>query len=246
MPVNVLAISSSRVGNSAYLEKAVPAIREFLGDTALNIAFIPFAAASGDYHSYLQMVVHGLQQLPHRIKLAEPHNAAEVIQAADVIMVGGGNTFKLLHDIYAHNVFDLVKQKVLNGTPYIGWSAGANITGSTICTTNDMPIIEPESFTAFGFFPFQLNPHYINMVTEGHNGETRDQRLEEYVMVNKDVLVVGLPEGTALLQRSGSYTFEGLKSGVYFFNKSRKPGPYKHALDIGTDVSNLFKQLQEF
>lgn len=160
----ILALSSSRSGNAAYLETAAPVIKNFLGERPLNIGFIPFASVDKNYEAYTNKVREGLAGLSHTITTVEQHNTKEVIEQSDVIMVGGGNTFKLLHDLYALELIELIKQKVQNGTPYIGWSAGANITGLTIGTTNDMPIIEPRSFKAFGFFPFQINPHYYNVL----------------------------------------------------------------------------------
>src|SRR5690606_31256755 len=137
-----------------------------------------------DYEAYARKVREGLKNPLLNIIPVLPGNAKKLIQDADGIMVGGGNTFKLLHDIYQLDLLSLIQEKVNTGTPYIGWSAGSNITGLSIATTNDMPIIEPPSFKALGFFPFQINPHYLNLTTEGFHGETRDQRLEEFLKLN--------------------------------------------------------------
>lgn len=212
----ILALSSSKAGNSSYLETAIPYIQRFLGDKSQNIAFIPFASVERPYQNYLAKVQEGLASLNHIINLAEPANAKKQIEQSDVVMIGGGNTFKLLHDLYAFDLLELIKEKVKAGTLYIGWSAGANITGLTIGTTNDMPIIQPKSFHAFGFFPFQINPHYINQVAVGHNGETRDQRLEEITKMNPSASIVGLPEGTALLAVKEQLTFLGRAAGIIF------------------------------
>lgn len=234
---NILAFSSSRAGNSAYLEKAVPAIHELLGNENLNIAFIPFAAVKNDYDSYAKMVTEKLLTLPYTIHLVKPENAKAIIQNADAVMVGGGNSFKLLHDIYQYQLLDVIRDKVDSGAPYIGWSAGANITGPTIGTTNDMPIIMPKSFNALGFLPFQINPHYNNFKPEGHNGETRDQRLEEFMVVNPYLPIVALPEGTYLKLQNGSLHYFGDSEGYLFTTNDETSS--KKPLANGDDLSFL-------
>lgn len=209
----ILAFSSSRVGDGAYLANALPVINQFLGEKPLRIAFVPFASVDG-YSAYVTKVRKGLAALPHTLELADEAAAKERIDDCDVVMVGGGNTFKLLHDLYALNLVEAIEQKVQNGTPYIGWSAGSNLAGPTICTTNDMPIVQPQSFAAFGFFPFQINPHYHNFVQEGFHGETRDQRLEEYLKMNSGKKIMALPEGTYLLLQKNQLLFDGSAQAV--------------------------------
>lgn len=217
MPSNkILAFSSSREGNSGYLQTAVPVIKNFIGGEFLKIAFIPFAAAGNDYDDYANMVRSGLQSLPYLIDTVLPGNAKEVIENADVVMTGGGNTFKLLHDIYEYKLLDIIRDKINNGKPYIGWSAGSNIVSPTIGTTNDMPVIEPKSFNALGLLPFQINPHYTNAKPEGHHGETRDQRLQEFIQLNPGLPVAGLPEGAALKLEKGVLKYIGNVPGVLF------------------------------
>jgi dipeptidase E len=237
----VLAFSSSRVKDSAYLEMAVPVIKNFLGDRPLRIAFIPFADADSNYDDYLAKARKGLANLPHQIDVVKPESERRLIEQAGVIMVGGGNTFKLLHDLYQLELIELIRQRVNGGIPYIGWSAGSNIAGLTIGTTNDMPIIEPKSFKALGFFPFQINPHYINVKPEGHNGETRDERLLEYLKVNPKASIIGLPEGTALQLEGKTLQLVGQVPAVLF-----QGGPNSEAVrsvtEIGADLSWLLVQ----
>ncbi len=209
----ILAFSSSREGKKGYLETVAPVIKTFLGNAPLSIAFIPFAAVDNDYELYTAKVRKGLSGLPYSIKTVIPKEAKIIIEESDVIMVGGGNTFKLLHDLYDLDLPELIKEKVAGGTPYIGWSAGSNITGVSISTTNDMPIIQPQRFTALGFFPFHINPHYHNTVVHGFNGETRDQRLTEFLQLNSSSSVICLPEGTAIKYEKEQLIFIGSTTG---------------------------------
>jgi dipeptidase E len=238
--MRVLALSSSRVGNGGYLEAARPMIETFLGDTALHVAFIPFAAVDGDYENYAFKVREELSSLPHTVQLVTSENAKAVLQRCDVIMVGGGNTFKVLHDIYRQNIFSLIQEKVANGTPYIGWSAGSNLAGKTICTTNDMPIVQPQSFTAFGFLPLQINPHYYNQPIEGFHGETRDQRLAEFIQLNHDAVVVGLPEGTALCLEEPRLYLLGNANATFF--RSQGEIVTKEIIPASSDLSFLLNK----
>jgi dipeptidase E len=235
--MKVLALSSSRVANGGYLESAAPLIQELLGTEQLTAAFISFALVDRNYDYYGATVQQALSHLPYTINFVTEKDPVSTIQNADAIMVGGGNTFKLLHDLYHFDLVHLIQEKVSNGSPYIGWSAGSNITGLTLSTTNDMPIIQPKSFKAFGFLPFQINPHYLNQQWEGFHGETRDQRLEEFVKLNPQIPVVGLPEGTALQLQDSVLQYVGITSGVLFQDVA---GSIKRsAVEPGSNLSFL-------
>lgn len=235
----ILAISSSRVGNSGYLEVAVPLIKDFLGSKRAKIAFLPFASAEGNYGEYTFRVKEAFNKSPYAIDAVSPENAKDIILKSDVLMAGGGNTFKLLHDIYQLAIFEIIQTKVNSGTPYIGWSAGANITGPTIGTTNDMPVIQPQSFNALKLFPFQINPHYINEKKKGFNGETRDQRLKEFMTLNPGISIIGLPEGTALKLDKNHLRFIGKEFGVIFHKKDNSDQIFRDAISSTTDLSYL-------
>jgi dipeptidase E len=185
------------------------------------------------------MVKTAMQDLPYTIETVTPANTKQVIGKAAVIMVGGGNTFKLLHDIYELKLLDLIRDQVNKGTAYIGWSAGSNITGPTIGTTNDMPIIEPKSLNALGILPFQINPHYTNAKPEGHHGETRDQRLEEFSKLNYGVPIVALPEGTALKLEQNVLQYIGEKPGVLFTSGEEERQVLKKEMMDKDDLSFL-------
>ena len=127
-------------------------------------------------------------------------NPVEAVRNAQAIVVGGGNTFHLAKTMQDQGLYEPIREAVLEReVPYIGWSAGSNMSCPTICTTNDMPIVEPLSFKALNLIPFQINPHYLDAHPDGHAGETREMRIEEYIAANKGMNVAGLREGCMLL-----------------------------------------------
>ena len=128
----------------------------------------------------------------------ESADPAAEVERADAIAVGGGNTFQLLARLEAERLLEPIRQRVRGGVPYLGWSAGSNVACPTIRTTNDMPIVEPRSFAALGLVPFQINPHYTEARLPNHGGETRPERIAEYLELNRSDRVVGLREGTGL------------------------------------------------
>jgi len=184
-----------------YLEHARPVVDHFLGD-AKRIAFVPYAAVRFSYDDYEAMVAGGM---PGR-NVASVHRAGDPVAAlleADAVAVGGGNTFQLVTMLYRTGLMTAIRDRVKAGMPFMGWSAGSNVACPTLRTTNDMPIVEPESFDTLGLVPVQINPHYLDAHPDGHMGETREERLLEFLALNPDVPVIGLREG-ALLRREGS------------------------------------------
>jgi len=212
--MQLLMLSSSREGNTGYLEHALPLIDQHLGDIK-ELVFIPYAGVTIDWDEYTQIVQNAL---PH-LKIKGIHqfdSAKHAIEQAQAIAVGGGNTFNLLNELYKQELLAPIKSKINQGIPYIGWSAGSNICGSSIRTTNDMPIVEPPSFSALNLVPFQLNPHYSDYHPPGFNGETRAQRLAEFMVVNPDMPVLAIREGSALLRQGNHLSLIGDKDGVLF------------------------------
>jgi dipeptidase E len=200
---NVLMLSNSTLPGTPFFTWPQPWVKEFLKNSTGEILFIPFAAVTLSFDDYAQKVkevfdIMGFEvQSIHSVK-----DRLRAVERAKVIMVGGGNTFALLSRMYADDLIRAVRDKVLAGTPYIGWSAGANLACPTIMTTNDMPVVQPPSFEALNLVPFQLNPHYHELKFENQGGETRKERLEEFLVMNPDRKIIGLPEGM-LLQRKG-------------------------------------------
>ena len=235
----ILALSSSRIGNSGFLEKSALVINKFIGSKATNIAFIPFADANKKYEEYGVAVKEGLRNSAIEINVVFPENATSVVEKADAILVGGGNTFKLLHDLYELDLLNKIRDKVNGGTAYIGWSAGSNILAPTISTTNDMPVIEPKSFKALGLFPFQINPHYFNKKVKEFNSETRDQRLEEYLKMNREISIVALPEGSYLKMENNLLKYFGDEAGVLFKSENNEKGFIKATINSEENISFL-------
>ena len=193
--MNLLLLSNSRSPDGGYLTHAGEAITEVAGGRKRAV-FIPYAGVTISWDDYAKRVQGVFSPLD--IEVASAHSAddpAALVAQAEIIVVGGGNTFNLLKCCREAGLLSLIASRVKAGVPYIGWSAGANLASPTICTSNDMPIVDPGGFDALGLVSFQLNPHYTNALPEGHQGETRDQRIAEYLLANPAQRVLGLPEG---------------------------------------------------
>jgi dipeptidase E len=195
----LLLLSNSTDPAGSFLVHAQETIRDFLGPRVETVLFIPFAGVTISWDAYAERTGDAFGAMGRR--LASVHTAASAIDAvrdADAIVVGGGNTFHLLRALYATGLLAPIRARVGAGVPYVGWSAGSVVACPTMGTTNDMPIVEPPSLDALGLVPFQINAHYTDAHPPGFRGETRAQRLAEFVAANPGVPVVGLPEGTLL------------------------------------------------
>jgi dipeptidase E len=191
--------------------------RDFLGSAVRRVLFVPFASVMGSEDDYLATVRKHFEPLGFDIEsIHRASDPREAVDQADAIAVGGGNTFHLLRGLYRAGVIELIRDRANAGMPYVGWSAGSNVACPTIRTTNDMPIVEPPTLNALGLIPFQINPHYTDARIEGHMGETRDERLMEFVQVNPSVRVIGLREGTMLRIEGDEITLLGEKLARIF------------------------------
>lgn len=197
-PPRLLLLSNSTNFGEPYLSHALEEIRRFL-DPVDTVAFIPFAGVTISWDDYAARV--GDAMAPAGIRVVSVHRAANprgALAEARAVAVGGGNTFNLLRQMQETGLLEELRERVRAGLPYIGWSAGSNLACPTIRTTNDMPIVEPRTLDALGLVPFQINAHYTDAVLPRHQGETRADRLHEFLHANPDTSVIGLREGTML------------------------------------------------
>jgi dipeptidase E len=235
--MRLLLISNSTNPGEPYLDYPKKRIKEFLGTYPVKALFIPYAAVTFSFDDYEEKVSERFREIGHDIVSIHRFNdPVKAVQNASAIVVGGGNTWKLLKMIRENNLIDIVRKKVLAGTPYIGWSAGSNVACPTIRTTNDMPIVEPDSFGAFNLVPFQINPHYLDANPAGHAGETREQRIEEFIEANPGIFVAGLREGTMLLRDNDKISLTGERK-IRVFRKGSAPSEF----GSGDDLSFLLK-----
>jgi dipeptidase E len=212
MSKRLLLLSNSKNHGQEYLEHAAHSIRHFLGDNVKTVAFVPYAGVTVPFDQYTGIVREHFGPWGYEIEsVHESGDPRKTVERADAVVVGGGNTFHLLKKMYENNLIDLIRGRVNEGIPYVGWSAGSNLACPTIRTTNDMPIVEPPSFDSIHLIPFQINPHYLDQHPEGHAGETREQRILEFVEANPDMFVVGLREGSMLRLEDSSLDLLGNK-----------------------------------
>jgi len=216
----VLLVSSSTCHPTGFLDHAEGELRDFLG-AARGVLFLPWAL--GDRDTYAAKVRERLARMGYEVESA--HQSADpgrAVAAAEAVFAGGGNTFRLLKTLYEHDLLTPLRSRVAEGMPYVGSSAGSNVAGPTIRTTNDMPIVEPPSLTALGLVPFNLNPHYLDPdPASTHKGETREERIAQFHEEN-DPPVVGLREA-AMLRIEENEVRLGGAAGARIFLKGEAP-----------------------
>jgi dipeptidase E len=232
---NCIIASTSTLYGGSYLDYLLPELKLHFENCKL-ILFIPYAQPGGlSYEEYTDRVSKAFAKLNIEVKgIHEFVNPIAAIEAAEGIFTGGGNTFLLVFQLYKNKVMDALANALKNGTPYLGTSAGSNICGLTMQTTNDMPIIFPPSFQTLGIVPFNINPHYLDADLQlKHNGETREMRIKEFHFLNSPP-VLGLREGSWLEVKGDKITLKGSLS-ARLFRQNKNP----EELESGTDLSDL-------
>jgi len=232
--MRLLLLSNSRNPGRGFLEHALDEIRDFLGARPRRLLFFPDAAVRLSRDAYASRVRRVLRALGHEVIAAHRVDRGSAIRLASGFIVGGGNTFRLLQRMQEDGALDAVARRVRAGVPYLSWSAGSNLACPTIRTTNDMPVVEPRSLDAMALVPFQINPHYTDRTIRRHGGETRDERIAEFLALNSRVPVLGLREGS-LLRQEGEHLELRLGSGARLFRRGRR----RVDLRAGADLSAL-------
>ncbi len=213
----IIIASTSTLHGGSYLDYLLPVLQSHFKDCK-SILFIPYARPGGISHDeYTQKVSEAFQTINISVKgIHEFENAEIAIKNAEGIFTGGGNTFLLVTQLYRNNIMQVLSETVKNGTPYLGTSAGSNICGLSMQTTNDMPIIYPPSFQTLGLIPFNLNPHYLDPELQSkHMGETRETRIKEFHAFN-NTPVLGLREGSWLEVKGDKIILKGDLSARLF------------------------------
>lgn len=219
---HLLLISNSTNAGESYLSWPIGEIGSFL-EGVREVAFVPYAGITFSHDDYVAKVQRRFDEIG--VKVVGVHSGGDprrAIEEAEAIVVGGGNTWRLLQLMQNNDLLDAIRAKVQSGTRYVGWSAGSNVACPTIRTTNDMPITEPRDFNALSFVPFQINPHYLDDNPANHGGETREDRIREFIEVNQFMYVVGLREGCLLEVTQEKIALRG-KRPARIFHYGKEP-----------------------
>ncbi len=219
---NCIIASTSTLHGQDYLEYILPILKNHFKN-AKSIVFIPFARPGGISHdAYTAIVSNVFKTINIEVKgLHTFENKTEALKNAEGIFTGGGNTFVLVNELHKTGIIPVLKEVLENGTPYLGTSAGSNICGINMKTTNDMPIVYPPSFETIGVVPFNINPHYLDPIDGNkHMGETRETRINEFHSQN-NIPVIGLREGSWLHLINNQCVLEGdLTARIFLQNQS--------------------------
>ena len=243
--MKLLLISNSTNPGEPYLGWPRPHISDFLQGTGVKrVLFIPYAGVGlsdqgleASFDLYEKRVADVYRELGYEIySIHREEDPVKAVMEAESIAVGGGNTFHLVYMMHKTGVMSAIRERALAGVPYMGWSAGSNVACPSLRTTNDMPVIEPESFNCMNLIPFQINPHYLDANPEGHGGETREQRIDEFCKVNRNMMVAGLREACFLLYEDGKLTLHGSRPLRIF-----KFGHTPYEIQQGEDIQFLME-----
>jgi dipeptidase E len=235
--MKIIIASTSTVYGGKYLAYLKPALTQLYNGID-EIVFIPYARPSGLSHdAYTEVAAKFFATINIKVKgIHEFDNPKSAINNAQAVFTGGGNTFLLVSKMYENDLWEVLRQRINNEMPYLGTSAGSNITGQSMHNTNDMPIIEVPSYKTLGVFPFNINPHYLDPAPDllKHMGETRETRIKEYLHFN-DVPVVALREGSWIEGKGKQFFLRGNDTArVYFsLNDIRE-------IETNTELTNLF------
>lgn len=232
MDKRLLLLSNSTNPGEPYLGWPASHIKDFLGTAVKKVLFVPYAGVTISWDDYFDAVSSQFRKSGYEMdSIHQLEVSDDLLKDFDAIVIGGGNTFQLTYLLQKNGLIKPIHDAVNNGMPYIGWSAGSNITCPTIKTTNDMPVVEPESFAGLNLIPFQINPHYTEATIPNHGGESREMRLQEFISVNKNTLVAGLPEGSLLRYEKGKLYFVG-KGACKVFKYGTDARIYKDGDDL--------------
>jgi len=234
----LLIASTSNIYGSGYLEYIIPTLEDFFSNVS-EIVFIPYARPGGiSYDAYTAIVREAFLKINKKVKgIHEFIDSEMAIQNAEAIFTGGGNTFLLVHTINEQKLFPTIKNAVENGTLYFGTSAGSNITGINMKTTNDMPIVYPDSFDTLGLIPLNINPHYLDPDQNSkHKGETRETRINEFHIFN-ETPVLGLREGSWLEVIDDDIILKG-SLPARLFRQGKKPLELMPECLVNTKIQN--------
>ncbi len=235
--VRLLLLSNSTSSGQVFLEHVRDEIADLVSG-ADEIAFIPHAL--GDHDGYTAQVSAHFEQFNVGVRQVTGQDALAVVRDSQVIFAGGGNTFRLLDALHRLGLIEAIRAAVGAGARYLGASAGANVAAPSIKTTNDMPIVEPPSFTALSLVPFQINPHFLDSQPAGRRqGETRDERLRQYLEVDLTPCLA-MREGTWLRREEDNLYFEGLETGGRLYRREivreiPTPADLSELLEPGTE-----------